>query len=288
MYLELKENKPHGTPDYPYTQYHIRNRKKAFQIPVHWHQELEVIYIEKGALHITISGSSYEGRDGSIFFVNPGELHFMESSDLSVSYYTILFPLEFISFQTQDGLEEDLMLPLRSGRLQFPTSLTEQGLCQRSGAILKQIIQINRDKSPFHQLHTRAQLLLLLEELLVSDTLLRPTHAHTAGMQREILSFVQQHHTEKLTLEDLSREFHLSEKYLSRYFRQHFSLGFKQYVGHLRLSTAKNLLTSEEMSITDVALNSGYPNVSLFIRSFKSAYQMTPLQYRKRWEKQNP
>lgn len=287
MYLELKENKPHGTADYPYTQYHICNRKKAFQIPVHWHQELEIIYIQKGPLHITISGNGYEGQDGSIFFVNPGELHFMFSPDLSVSYYTILFPLEFISFQTQDGLEENLLLPLRSGRLLFPTMLTDESLCQRIGALLEQIILINREKQPFLQLRTRTQLLHLLEELLLADTLLHPTHAHTSGMQREILSFIQQHYTEKLTLESLSRQFHLSEKYLSRYFKQHFSLSFKQYVGHLRLSAAKNLLTSGELSVTEVALNSGYPNVSLFIRSFKSAYQMTPLQYRKRWEKQN-
>ena len=48
MYPELKENRPHGTDNYPYTQYHMHNIFHAFQIPVHWHDELEVIYTKKG------------------------------------------------------------------------------------------------------------------------------------------------------------------------------------------------------------------------------------------------
>ena len=45
MYFELKENKPHGTPENPFSLYHIQNVNHAFQIPVHWHDELEIIYV---------------------------------------------------------------------------------------------------------------------------------------------------------------------------------------------------------------------------------------------------
>ena len=54
MILELKENKPHGTKEYPYGQYFIQHMKQTFQFPVHWHDELEIIYIKQGALQITI------------------------------------------------------------------------------------------------------------------------------------------------------------------------------------------------------------------------------------------
>ena len=45
MYRELKENKPHGTKEYSYTQYFMHDPKGAFHIPVHWHDEVEIIYI---------------------------------------------------------------------------------------------------------------------------------------------------------------------------------------------------------------------------------------------------
>ena len=46
MYFELKENKPHGTKENPFSTYHIRNEGRSFQIPVHWHDELEIIYVK--------------------------------------------------------------------------------------------------------------------------------------------------------------------------------------------------------------------------------------------------
>ena len=113
MYAGLKESKPHGTKEYPYTQYHIHNQKNPFHIPVHWHEEMEIIYIRHGKLRISIEGDLYEGLAGQIYFVNPGELHYMETDTLSVDYYTILFPLSFISFRTEDLVEDEFMRPLR-------------------------------------------------------------------------------------------------------------------------------------------------------------------------------
>ena len=69
MYFELKENRPHGTPENPFSQYHISDVKRAFQIPVHWHDELEIIYVKQGKLHVTISGENYIGSPKDTFVV---------------------------------------------------------------------------------------------------------------------------------------------------------------------------------------------------------------------------
>lgn len=62
MYFELKENKPHGTKDDPFSTYHIENAGRSFQIPVHWHDEFEIIYVRSGFLTVSISGESYIGK----------------------------------------------------------------------------------------------------------------------------------------------------------------------------------------------------------------------------------
>ena len=64
MYFELKENKPHGTKDDPFSTYHIENAGRSFQIPVHWHDEFEIIYVRSGFLAVSISGESYIGKTG--------------------------------------------------------------------------------------------------------------------------------------------------------------------------------------------------------------------------------
>lgn len=76
------------------------------------------------------------------------------------------------------------------------------------------------------------------------------------------------------------RTFPYVRKYISRYFREHFQLTLSQYITYLRLSHAKHLLETTSLSITETALQSGFPNVSYFIRTFKNTFHVPPLQYR--------
>ena len=125
MYPELREERIHGTKEFPFSCYHLHDMPAFFQIPVHWHPEVEIIYVRSGSLNVIIEGEEYEAAGGSVFFVNPGELHFKGSAIPGVDYHTLLFPLEFISFQTDDLLETEFLLPLRNHELLlhhiFPT-----------------------------------------------------------------------------------------------------------------------------------------------------------------------
>lgn len=273
MYRELKENKPHGTKEYPYTQYFIRYTNKAFHIPVHWHDELEIIYVKKGRLMICIQEEWFEGTKGQLFFVNPGELHFMESEDVLVEYYTILFPMEFISFWSEDIIEQK--------KRRLPVSIVNPEIEEMVRTLIEELIDTNNEKEFGYTLHTRILLLQIMEQFLAGKLFLPVTTGNSVTLQREMISYIQEHYDEKITLQMLAEEFHLSEKYISEYFKEHFAIGFMQYVGHLRMTKAKHLLLNTDLSIMDVALSCGFNSVNLFIRKFKELYQMTPLQYRK-------
>ena len=54
------------------------------------------------------------------------------------------------------------------------------------------------------------------------------------------------------------------------------------YITHLRLEHAKQLLQDTDIPVTEIAMQSGYQNVSYFIRSFKKTYGVSPLKYRKK------
>ena len=149
MYFELKENRPHGTPENPFSQYHISDVKRAFQIPVHWHDELEIIYVKQGKLHVTISGENYIGSPKDAFVVSPGSLHLMGSPTGDTDYYTFLFPLEYISFQTDDLMEKSILSPLKRGRLMISPQIndTAADICERLIEINAQISGKNAEKT---------------------------------------------------------------------------------------------------------------------------------------------
>ena len=133
MYFELKENKPHGTKDDPFSTYHIKNEGRSFQIPVHWHDELEIIYVKSGFLTVSISGENYIGPPGDAFVVSPGNLHFMGSQTDTVDYFTFLFPLKYISFCINDMLDAKLLEPLKNGHLMISPRVkdTAKELCEQ-------------------------------------------------------------------------------------------------------------------------------------------------------------
>ena len=133
MYLDLKENKPHGTKDDPFSTYHIWNNGRPFQIPVHWHDELEIIYVKSGLLTVSISGESYTGKSGEAFVVSPGSLHFMGTQNGNVEYFTFLFPLKYISFCINDILDDKLLEPLKNGHLMISPRVkdTAKELCEQ-------------------------------------------------------------------------------------------------------------------------------------------------------------
>ena len=281
MYFELKENKPHGTKDDPFSTYHIENAGRSFQIPVHWHDEFEIIYVRSGFLTVSISGESYIGKTGEAFVVSPGNLHLMGSQSGTVDYYTFLFPLKYISFRTDDMLDEKLLEPLNSGHLMICPRVkdTAKELCDQ----LIEIYMAKKDESESKiatQVRTKIILLQFILEMWKKGFVIENDTSGRNIVEKEMVSYIQQNFTGKISLKEFGEQFHLSEKYISRYFKEHFHITLSQYITYLRLENAKQLLQDTDLSVTETAMQSGYQNVSYFIRSFKKAYGISPLKYR--------
>ncbi len=282
MYFELKENKPHGTKDDPFSTYHIENAGRSFQIPVHWHDEFEIIYVKSGLLTVSISGESYIGKAGDAFVVSPGNLHLMGSQSGTVDYYTFLFPLKYISFRTDDMLDEKLLEPLNSGHLMICPRVkdTAKELCEQ----LIEIYMAKKDESESKiatQVRTKIILLQFILEMWKKGFVIENDTSGRNTVEKRDGFYIQQNFTGKISLREFGEQFHLSEKYISRYFKEHFHITLSQYVTYLRLEHAKQLLQDTDIPVTDVAMQSGYQNVSYFIRSFQKAYAVSPLKYRK-------
>ena len=301
MYFELKENRPHGTAENPFSQYHIRNVNHAFQIPVHWHDELEIIYVKNGKLQVNISGENYIGNPKDAFVVSPGSLHFMGSSTGDADYYTFLFPLEYISFQTDDLMEKTIMSPLKLGRFMIKPQIDDAAadICKRLISINEQISDINQRNPEGGENHrynqpddivaanlnaqfkTKITLIRFFQKMWNNGLIVENNANGFNTTEKEMITYIRQNYTREISLREFGAQFHLSEKYISRYFKEHFHITLSQYINHLRLEHAKQLLQESTLPVTEVALQSGYQNVSYFIRCFKKMYGVSPLKYRK-------
>lgn len=100
-------------------------------------------------------------------------------------------------------------------------------------------------------------------------------------LTEKIQSFIASNPEEKITAELLCRNFFISKQQLYRIFRQNFNMTVKEYVLDKKLEKAKLLLKTSELSVTEIANKTGFPDYNNFIQRFKNSVGTTPLKYRK-------
>ncbi len=95
-----------------------------------------------------------------------------------------------------------------------------------------------------------------------------------------IMNYIQANY-QGIALSDIAAHFHLSEPYLSKYIHDKSGKTFGDLLINIRMKKAKTLLRNGNMTVENVAMAVGYPNVEHFNRVFKKKMGMTPVQYRK-------
>lgn len=106
------------------------------------------------------------------------------------------------------------------------------------------------------------------------------THEDPAGNQIRLLSYIYDHYTEDISVQDLSDYMGYSEVHTSRLFKQYFGQTFVSYLAHYRMKKAAHLLMYTDMSVREIGKAVGYSNSNYFGKVFHRIYDMTPSEYR--------
>lgn len=96
----------------------------------------------------------------------------------------------------------------------------------------------------------------------------------------KIKKYIAQNLSKKLTLQDLCNEFNLSRNQISRIFREELKQSFQTYLRIERLEKAKELLSTTDLPVSDIAKQVGHPTHALFDKLFKKYVDSTPTEYR--------
>ncbi len=105
---------------------------------------------------------------------------------------------------------------------------------------------------------------------------------------RQIISYIESNYMHELQLEDLARLAYLSPSYLSRLFKKMTGKNFKAYLQDVRLRHAVEDLRRTEQTITAIAYNNGFPNVSALNTAIRKEYDMAPNELRRSLAEEPP
>ena len=261
----LKENRTHGTVQYPVALYEWNGENEWHVVP-HWHEEMEWIYFQKGDFPVWINTKEYQVHAPAFMCIHPEELHalILEKDGIESA---VVFPVDILCFERYDAAEAKVLGPLAEGKLRMPV------LCQSGDAAFEELSacykeieqmlrQMKEQKNMFY-LNIKAKMLELIAVAYKYDLLTRQ---------------VREGREEAGTVENLKKVL----QYFCRYFKKNIGKTITEYINVIRVEKAATALAETEDKIIDIASACGFDNTGYFIRRFKKEKGMTPSEYRKK------
>lgn len=285
-YQNYHETKAHTSAEFPYNTYLCSIPLDFPGVPLHWHDEMELVVIKKGQGYVSVDFDKHLVHSGDIIMICPGCLHAIEQdASYKMEYENIIFKPELLSSGANDLCMLQYMKPLLDGTLPVEHFLTPAHEVFGSlSNCIRQIDLVCADQTTGWQLAVKSALFYFFF-LLISErqkkTVSISHNPKSLEKMKTVLKYVEEHYTEKLTIDDMAELIFYSKSHFMKFFKAHMGTGFTEYLNDYRLTMAARLLKSSDESILMIAEESGFDNLSYFNRIFKRKYGVSPGSYRK-------
>lgn len=238
--------------------------------PLHWHDYYELQYVQSGHALQIVNGVSYEMGPGSMALLSPVEFHCFEnvSSD---------DPLKVISIKFSD-----LILPQNLRGDIYGQSRTMVGQSDEAEMLFQRLhdefFSDRYGKDDYIMAGVIQLCVIMLREYIGQKA--AEDNGHRTPIQ-EALLYIRSHYRGSITVEEVASTVHLTPNYFSEYFKKQTGIKFSSYVQKLRLEFAVGLLKMSDVSVKQVAEESGFNSAAYFSNAFKDHFGVSPEQFRR-------
>lgn len=248
-------------------------------IPMHWHEAMEILFCLNGEVTIHVDHETITLSHNQLIVFDSREVHSIHSHSNLYMFLCIHVDKKQLSVYCPDL--ELYHIRCRPVPLNSPKSTQYIHLCQLAHDLTRTNI---KDEST-SAMRSDGTALLMLADMIRYFSVYSPPGTTVTQNQpndaiREIITYVNEHYMEKITLDDMAAQTGFSREYFCRFFKQHMGITFLRYLNEVRISHARRLLTTTDLPVSEVMSKSGFANQTIFNRLFKELYGMTPRQSR--------
>lgn len=237
----------------------------------HWHRSIELFAVYEGTLKFYLNEEIFPLGTGKFMLVNSNEIHSVDSPEPNRTI-VLQIPLktfedyytgeQFIRF-THDPLPQDGQVMKLIGDI---FEACEERAC---GYEMKA-------KGLYYML-----LYLLVTEYRETDVTPDMVKWHKKLNRLSLIAdYIKENYASELSLEALAEIFGYSPTYLSRMFQKYAGINYKSYLQSIRVERAFQELANTEHTISETAMNNGFPNSKALAKAFQKKYGMLPSEYR--------
>lgn len=240
---------------YLYHQFDIN-----LNFPLHLHHSFEYVYVEEGELLLTLDGRELPITSGEAAVIAPEQLH---------SYYTPVYAKSYLCVFSTDYCY-DLYVAISGRRAANPVfRLEDPEVIANLSAPGKNIFSI------------KSALYSIAGQFLTDQTFLTKDTSGGQELLEVVITWLQKHFREPITMKDLAEYTGYHYNYLSTWLHKHMKMNFSELVNEYRVNLASELLLQTNQPITTIAVDCGFETVRTFNRNFLQLRGKTPSAFRR-------
>ncbi len=286
---KFKEPIEHGTAFIPVKVYSFYENYTSFFVSHHWHEEIELLYFEKGDFLLERNMVLEEVKEGDLIFLNRSELHQITGLKTPSIHHAIVFDLQILKFERYDMAQASVIAPLWNGGCRFLGHVGKEhaGYKELLDTYHK-IMEIYKLQNSGWYLAIKAMLLFMFAQMEKHKLFLRRAKeefkegSYPIKEMKRVLKYIEEHYQEKITLAGLAAAAGMNEQYFCRFFRKMTGKTPITYLNDYRIEHAAEQLLSSDAKIMEICQENGFENISYFIKKFKESKGITPKEYRSR------
>lgn len=283
-----KENRTTISQKFPLEvmeQYTDDQRPLVYSEP-HWHELVEILMVEEGELLLQLGEKGITMQAGDVCLINQYGIHSTRSTKMPMRGHVIFFsPSLLINSKSMHDDERLIENSICGERCYYLPSSPSNSVREDIWALLTDIIKLAKEELPGYTLFIKANLMNLFAHLISDSSMFEEYPNPNQRLQRErldkILMFLENNYANRITLNQIATSINVSPFRFCHIFRELTGSSFSRYLLQYRIAKAQEMLTYERKSITEIAMNCGFNNISYFNHIFKRTTGYTPGQFRR-------
>lgn len=265
----------------------ILNNENSCSDWFHWHSYFEITCVRKGSGSYFVDGREYTMDEGDIIIFNNVEPHGWKLLGEDMHLLVMIFSPEFVA-EKLSVFDYEYLKPFVERGSNFKNRIgKEEAVSHEIRKGIREIYTEWEEKKEGYPLMIKANVLRILTILIrayqdesKSDEMLKEKKNAMKRLE-QAFAYIDAHYCEKITLDEVAAAAYMSANYFSAYFRKVADISFSDYVTRLRIAHARELLRETERSVTDIALECGFNNISNFYRLYKKNVGKPPREDKK-------
>lgn len=264
------------TEDQLFSYHHIKEigRPTDVSIVEHSHLHYEIIYMLEGKMSCLIEGKIYQITPGDILLIRAHDFHVLTLQDEQYARRVIEFAPSFLPIPAQQ--RNTLLAPYNLNNKNFDSLIPSKVVSLYGLDKIFEKIGTAVETESSRDLYVSIYLMNMLLELnnIQNSPRSQDHFTYTSSTVMDIIGYIDEHLTDKISLDDLQSALHLSKFYISHLFKQVMGTTLANYIMAKKIRYAEKLIL-DGLSPTHAAAMIGY-NYSNFYVNYKRITHTSP------------